>query len=239
MTRATDERALPRVQRKTLAQQAAELIVAYIEQENLAPGSLLPSEGQLAGDFGVSRPILREALRLLEANGVLTVVNGRGAMVKPLSGEVLAAFFQRAARNRREAIREVLEVRKGIEVQCASLAAERRTAEQLVQLEGVVRRMRDCLGDQTALTELDIEYHWLIAHASGNSLFVHLVESLRVVLEDSIRQRPTAPATLSLMEEVQGNHERIVAAIAAGDSVAAGEAMAQHIDLGVQLLLDQ
>jgi GntR family transcriptional regulator, transcriptional repressor for pyruvate dehydrogenase complex len=239
MRQVTGDGALPRVQRKTLAQQAAELIVAYIEQENLAPGSLLPSEGQLAGDFGVSRPILREALRLLEANGVVTVVNGRGAMVKPLSGEVLAAFFQRAARNRRDAVREVLEVRQGIEVQCATLAAERRTPEQLAHLEDVVRRMRACLGDQAALAELDIEFHWLIAQASGNTLFVHLVESLRVVLEDSIRERPNAPATPGLVQDVQIFHERIAAAIAAGDSAAAGEAMAQHIGMGVKLLLDQ
>jgi GntR family transcriptional repressor for pyruvate dehydrogenase complex len=228
-----------RVQRKTLARQAAELIADRIERENLTPGSLLPSEGQLAGDLGVSRPILREALRLLEANGVVTVINGRGAMVKPLSGELLAAFFQRASRNRREAFREVLEVRQGIEVQCAALAAVRRTPEQLARLEAVVETMRECLNDTTAHAELDIELHWLIAQASGNSLFGHLVESLRVVLEDSIRKRPSVAASPGLLQEVQGVHERIVAAIAAGDAAAAGEAMARHIDLGVKLLPDE
>jgi GntR family transcriptional regulator, transcriptional repressor for pyruvate dehydrogenase complex len=232
---------LPRVQRKTLAQQAAELIVAHIDQERLPAGALLPSEGQLAGHFGVSRPIVREALRLLEANGVVTVVNGRGAMVKALNGDVLAAFFQRAARNRREAFREVLEVRRGIEVECAALAARRRTPEQLARLEEIVGQMRACLHDQTALTELDVAFHWQIAQASGNDLFVHLIESLRVVLEDSIRKRPVSRAavTASLFEEVQRSHERIVAAIAAGDGATASEVMARHIDLGVELLLDE
>src|SRR5215213_8430332 len=195
--RAMGDGVLPRVQRKTLAQQAAELIVAHIDREHLPAGALLPSEGQLPGQFGVSRPIVREALRLLEANGVVTVVNGRGAMVKPLSGDVLAAFFQRAARNRREAVREVLEVRRGIEVECAALAAQRRTPEQLARLEEIVGQMGACLDDHEALAELDIAFHWQIAQASGNTLFVHLVESLRVVVEDSIRKRPNSCAAVT------------------------------------------
>lgn len=238
MNSATSDQAQPRVQRRTLAQQAAELIVLHIDKEHLVPGALLPSEAQLAGQFGVSRPVLREAMRLLEANGVVTVVNGRGAMVKPLGAEMLAAFFQRAARDRRDAIREVLEVRKGIEVECAALAAERRTLEQLEELNTLISRMRDSIDEMSVFNQSDLKLHLLIAQASGNRLFVLLVESLRGVIEESFTRRPSARATRTRVVTTQASHERIIAAIDAGDSAAAGAAMAEHIDDGIRFLFE-
>jgi DNA-binding FadR family transcriptional regulator len=234
------EQTVPRLQRKTLAQQAAENLVEFIERQRLAPGSILPSEGQLATQLGVSRPILREALRTLEATGVVEVVNGKGAIVKPLTGEVLTGFFYRAARSRREAILEILELRKGIEVQAATLAAERRTAEDIDLLRDKVGQMRRHCQNQDVYGERDIELHLLIARASGNTILFHLVESLRGVLEEANRERHLLrpPARPELMEETQQSHERIVESIAAGDAAAAAAAMACHFDVGVQLLDD-
>jgi GntR family transcriptional repressor for pyruvate dehydrogenase complex len=233
-----EHQTMSRLRRKTLAQQAAEHLGDYIDSQPLPPGMWLPSEGQLATQFGVSRSILREALRILEATGVVTVVNGKGAMVKPITGEVLAAFFARAARNRREAILEVLEVREGIEAQSASLAAGRRTLDDVAKLQQLVDRMGEHLADKAVYSELDIELHLAIAGASGNTMLYHLIESIRGALEESIRTRRYLEATPTVTEHTQQLHEAIVAAIAGGDARGAREAMARHFDEAIKLPRD-
>jgi GntR family transcriptional repressor for pyruvate dehydrogenase complex len=230
-----EHQTIVRLRRKTLAQQAAEQLSDYIESQPLAPGRWLPSEGQLATQLGVSRSILREALRILEATGVVTVVNGKGAMVKPLTGEVLAAFFSRAARHRRDAMLEVLEVREGIEAQSASLAAQRRTLEDVARLQELVDRMREHLADKVVYSELDIALHLQIARASGNTMLYHLVESIRGALEESIRTRRFLEEATTVTDHTQRLHEDIVAAIVAGDARGAREAMARHFDEAVKL----
>src|SRR5689334_6695743 len=114
---------LTKIPRATLAEQAARNLIAFIESQDLKPGKLLPSESQLAADLGVSRPIIREALKSLEGKGIVEVVSGKGTVVKPPDGQPLQLFFQRTMRLESEAIIDVMELRKGIEVQSAALAA--------------------------------------------------------------------------------------------------------------------
>ena len=111
------------LRRETLADQVARSLQQLIETRPIAPGEPLPSEAQLAATFGVSRPIVREALRTLEATGVIDVANGKGATVKPLTGELLSQFFRQASRIRVATRFDLLEVRKGLEVRSAILAA--------------------------------------------------------------------------------------------------------------------
>src|SRR5262245_39862413 len=86
---------LTKLSRETLAEQAAQNLIAFIESQDLKPGKLLPSEYQLAADLGVSRPIIREALKSLEGKGIVEVVSGKGAMVKLPNSQPLQIFFQR------------------------------------------------------------------------------------------------------------------------------------------------
>jgi GntR family transcriptional regulator, transcriptional repressor for pyruvate dehydrogenase complex len=90
---------LPKISRGTLAEQVTERLLEYIETQRLKPGDLLPSETSLAGSFGVSRPVIREALKNLEGKGVLEIVNGKGAILSARSTATRCAmFFQRAMR---------------------------------------------------------------------------------------------------------------------------------------------
>ncbi len=223
---AMDHPVLPRLQRKTLTQQASEHLIEFIEAQGLQAGSWLPSEEQLARQLGVSRPVLREALRTLEATGIVAVVNGRGARVMPITSQVLADFFARAARSRREAILEVLEVRQGLEAQSVSLAAERRGVDDVAKLTDLAARMRAAMQDRPAYIALDVQLHLAIARASGNFLLFHLVESIREALEHAITRNADARPVTS--EYSQRLHEEIVDAIAAGDPVAARDAMTRH-----------
>lgn len=218
------------LQRTTLSQQAADHLLDHIEQHKMSPGDFLPSEGQLAAQFGVSRPIIREALRVLEAKDVITVVNGKGAMVKQLTNELLTAFFQRAARNRRGALVELMEIRRGIEVQSAWLAAQRRPDGDVQEITDVVADMREHLHDPRRFAKLDTRFHLLVAQASGNLMLYHLVESIRDPLEDSIREGLQHRTTEAQFERVQDLHEELLAAIEAADPKAAAAAMTQHFD---------
>src|SRR6476659_3004041 len=103
---------LTKLSRETLAEQAARNLIAFIEAQDLKPGKLLPPESQLAADFGVSRPIIREALKSLEGKGIIEVVSGKGAVVKPLDSHPLRLFFQHAIRIEGEAIIDLMELRK-------------------------------------------------------------------------------------------------------------------------------
>jgi GntR family transcriptional regulator, transcriptional repressor for pyruvate dehydrogenase complex len=227
----------PTLQRRTLSVQVAEHLLDRIEQQALAPGDILPSEMQLASEFGVSRPVVREALRALEATGVVTVANGKGAIILPLSAEPLSGFFQRAARLRREALVELLEVRKGIEIQSATLAARRRTCEEADELQRQVVAMRDHLHEPGRYTELDVELHLFIARASRNIVLFHLVESIRGPLQETIREGLQRRVSDEQMDRVQELHERLADAIAAANTDHAARAMTDHFDEAVMAIV--
>src|SRR5215217_3787634 len=167
------------LRRETLAEQVADELIALIERDELAPGTLLPSENKLAQEFGVSRPMVREALKVLAAKDVIAIANGKGAIVRPMTSEPLRDFFERALRNRHATAIELLEVRRGIEVQSATLAAQRRTAAELSTLKSILPALGEAVHDPAAFTSVDTQFHLLVAAASHNKMLHHLIESIR------------------------------------------------------------
>lgn len=218
------------LRRETLADQVAAQLTQLIETQPLGPGVSLPSEAQLVERYGVSRPVVREALRSLEANGIIRVANGKGAVVMPLTPEPLARFFHRAVTSREHPLIELLEVRKGIEVQSAQLAAQRRTTDEITGMAALVSQMRDNLGRAEAYVAHDAQLHILIARASRNALLQHLVESIRKPLEETIRVGLHCRVDEDQRQRVQRLHDELVAAIGEGDPDASALAMARHFD---------
>jgi GntR family transcriptional regulator, transcriptional repressor for pyruvate dehydrogenase complex len=225
------------LQRRTLADQVAEHLLQRIEHQVLPAGTPLPSEAQLAAEFGVSRPVVREALRALEAIGVVDVANGKRAIVRPLSGEPLSVFFQRVARLRQGALVELLEVRKGIEIESATLAARRHTVEEAAELRRIVAEMREHLHEPERYTQLDVTLHLRVARASRNLVLFHLVESIRDPLQETIREGLHRRINDEQIERVQELHEQLVEAITTGSAVEAGRAMADHFDEAVMAMV--
>src|SRR5258708_554567 len=107
----------PNLRRETLAEQVAQHLLDAITGDCLQPGDSVGSELKLAQEFGVSRHIVREAFRSLEARGIIEVTNGKGATVKPFGGEPMRDFFRTAIRFKSETLLELLEVRRGLEMQ--------------------------------------------------------------------------------------------------------------------------
>lgn len=224
-----------KLNRMTLVEQVAEGLMQLIEANKLEPGDSLLSTTSLVSHFGVSRPVVREALKLLEAKGVIEVANGKKPTIKPISTEPLLVFFDRIVKIEHEALKEFMEVRQGLEIQSARLAAERRKPEHVEQLKQIVQAMRQNLDDFEAFVELDVSVHLLIAEASHNTMLLRLIKSIRETLRTTVwegyRRR-----TKAQIEYTQQLHETIVAGIEEGDPEKAGEAMANHFKDAIFLI---
>jgi DNA-binding FadR family transcriptional regulator len=223
--------------RQTFPDQIAASLVDYIVVENLQPGDLLPSTAKLAEDFGVSRPVIREALKALVGQGIIEIINGKGAVVKPIGSELLRLFFQRAAQLGQVTTLELMEIRKPLEIQSATLAAQRRTSEDLERLHELIPLMRRHLADFETYAELDVEFHIQIALASHNMMMHHLISSIRESLKDAILEGLRRRDTTEQLEQVQTLHEAILAAIEKSLPDEAVKAMIRHFDEAVMVLV--
>lgn len=194
-------------------------------------GERLPSEAQLAKEFRVSRSTVREALRALAAERLITKLPGAtgGSFVETVDheslGTLLSDSMETILKLGSVTYAEVADIRQMLEVPAAQLAAGHRTEEHVAALEAVINRERLVEVDDPVVPELDINFHSLIATASGNRMLFSFVSALH---------RVTRPVHYIDLDPEAGaatvrQHRAIVAAIAAGDPDAAGEAMAAHL----------
>ncbi len=178
----------------------------------------LPSESELCKAFGVSRPVIREALMSLQALGLTTSQPGIGTFV--VSDRVRIPLVLG-----RYSPAHVREVRRCIEIPAARLAAERRTDRDVGELAATLARMDDA-DDPTRRTLLDASFHVAIARSSGNPLIVKLVEDLRTVLE----QHSLAAARRPYRRRAAADeHRAVYDAIVDRDPDAAAVAMDAHL----------
>jgi GntR family transcriptional repressor for pyruvate dehydrogenase complex len=228
---------LQKLQRETLAARAATSLLDYIRAQQLKPGDELPPEMRLAEEFGVSRPVIREALKSLEGRGVIETISGKGAVIRSIDSGVLLVFFSRAMQINKDTLIELMEVRKGVEVESAALAAQRRAPEELAQMAETVAAMRAHIRDVDAYSELDLALHLQIARASHNAMIYHLVESIREAAKDAILEGLRHRRTPEQLERVQALHELLLDHLRRGDADGARRAMMMHFDEAVIALL--
>jgi DNA-binding FadR family transcriptional regulator len=219
-----------KLNRATLAEQVVDAIVERIASEGLKPGDPLPSISRLAEEFAVSKPIIREALKILEGREVIAIANGRTPMVKPITSDSLRMFFERAAAISSRSLIELLEIRRGLEIQSVTLAAAKRTDDEVEAMRQLTAEMRVHLHDPAVYTELDLKLHFLIASASRNTLMLYLIQSIRDVLRSTIQEGLRSRFTEAQTIRVQELHETLVDAVAQRDAAAAAQAMSAHFD---------
>ena len=200
----------------TLGERVAEKLLAKIRSDGLAPGTRLPSEQAMAQHFGVSRTVLREAIALLKAEGLLTTRKGSGAFV-------CQSPFPRAAQGdplTEQSVQSLLnltEVRHGIEAEIAALAAVRRTPGQLAEIEHALRRVEDAMHTGGDGVEEDVQFHLCIAEATGNPYWMRLVEMFAQQIRLAVKvTRANEARRMDFATQVREEHQKIVAAIAAG-----------------------
>lgn len=211
-----------------LRELVVEQILDFIRSSELKPGGRLPPEPELASTFGVSRTVVREAIKSLQATGAVNVEQGRGTFV---AENPLAQSFIVLSRMNRHRIEELFEVRMVLEGESAFYAASARTPEQLRDMEkaiedAVVHADRE---EWSATMEDDRAFHRAVAGATGMRLFQEMLEvaiPLWVEMNSNFPEEPDRRARLAL-----GNaeHREVYQAIKAGDGVAARSAMHRHI----------
>lgn len=205
----------------SLVDQAIEGMRALLASGEWTVGTRIPPEPVLGASLGVSRNTVREAVKALAHVGLLEVRRGDGTYV--------AAATEMQALMRRQVDRvelaHLLEVRHAIEVRAAALAAERRTDDDLAVLDGAVGRKRAALaaGDAAGFVTADVAFHVGVVAAAHNPLLVELYDGLVETLTASI-ETPAGP------DELEAEHDAVLAAIRAGDVEAAASASAVLLD---------
>jgi len=164
-----------------LADAVSDAIAAALFDGRIEPGEALPAEGEIAREFGVSKPIAREALRQLSAAGLIFTQQGKVARAKAINGEPMERIYGYAARSSLERLREANEMRRVIETGIARLAAERRDPVGLAAMERALRDMVKALQEPEGFTEADILFHLGIALATGNTMIRVQMEGMRSV----------------------------------------------------------
>jgi GntR family transcriptional repressor for pyruvate dehydrogenase complex len=213
----------------TLGARVAEQLLDKIRQEGLKPGARLPSEQAMAGHFQVSRTVIRDAIALLKADGLLETRKGSGAFILRLDGVGLGAdsLTQQSV----QSLLNVIEVRGGIEAETAALAAVRRSPGQLADIEHALRRIEEAVAAGSDGVEEDAKFHQCIAVATGNPTWVHFVEMFAEPIRSAVKvTRANEARRQDLVREVQEEHEQIVNAIAARDPELARIAARTHME---------
>lgn len=213
-----------------LVDHVIDYIYQHVADERLRPGARLPSETTISLTLGVSRPVVREAMRTLAATGLVEMAVGKRATIVPVDGEMLSRVIGNALLTGQADTRNILEMRRGIEITMVALAAERRSDADAAELQTIVSEMATKLGNARRYTELDLQLHALLARATGNPLYTLLIDAFRQLIAASMQEGIERWSASPELRRVQDLHENIVAAVVARDPGAAAGAMAQHFD---------
>ena len=205
--------------RRNAAETVFEDLCSAIENGDLPVGVKLPPEAALAERYGVSRSVIREALRSCQTLGLTETKTGSGTVV--ISAHAATPHYGRFS------ARDLVEARPYIEVPAAGWAARRRSDDELSRLTMIVEKMESEV-DPARWVRLDTEFHLGIAKASGNEVFATVVAAIRSAL--SMQSRMLNASIHERRSASNVEHRRILDAIASGDFADASDAMRQHLD---------
>ena len=210
----------------TLGSRIAAALLHKITADRLAVGTRLPSELAMAAHFQVSRNIVREAIALLKADGILDTRKGSGAYIRSLSGNAPDAVTERSI----ESLLNLIEVRRGLEAETAALAALRRTPGQLLDIERALLRIEAAVASGQDGVDEDFRFHLAIAQATGNSYWPKLVDMFAAPIRSAVQvTRANEAQRADLTACVLQEHRAILAAISAGAPEQARAAAIEHM----------
>lgn len=206
------------IERQNAAEAVRSEILALIHSGRLKVGERLPAEQELARSFGVSRPVVREALGGLRSLGVVVSRNGRGSFVASngLRHQLLQGQFS---------MQDLHEVRYLLEVDGAARAARQRTTTDIHALFGIVKAL-EAERDAGEWSRLDASFHIKLAEATGNGVLIHLVGHLRSLL---IEQSQLISELKGRLPKANAEHRAIFEAVEAGSEDSARDAMSVHL----------
>lgn len=214
----------PRLSRPRLYEQIVQELQAHIVEHGLGPGDRLPAERELAQALGVSRASLAQALVALEVVGVVQVRHGEGATVVRVPGGDDALV--KAVREHQDSLPDIIDARSALEAKLASLAAQRRTDEDMAAIDEALALMEEQVASGERGLDGDRAFHEAVTRAGHSRVLARLMAEIgELILETRIESlsQPGRPQT-----SVE-KHREIAEAIRRREPLAAARAMAEHI----------
>jgi len=211
----------------TLSSRIVDEVTAALFEKRLAPGDFLGTEKDIAEQAGASRIVARDALRTLQALGVVEIKVGAGGGARIARGnpalfaEALAVQLTLAG----VSVREMMDAQRAIETTAAELAAENATAEDIARLRDSLAEHEATIGDDAAYTRTCMRFHLAVAEASHNRVLVAQLLSLQHVSWPTRNRTLTAPVARHILEV----HRELVDVIESRDAAAARRLMDDHV----------
>lgn len=220
--------ALRMTERRPLSEQVADTLMERILEQDLVPGDRLPTEPELATEFGVSRTVVREAGRTLVARGVVTIRPRRGMEVAEFDQRILSRQVGLMLQLGGGTFAQLQEMREALEPGMASWAAVRRDEQDLHELDVLVSQVDPTTTalDIEESIAADVEFHAAVARATDNPFFERLVHPINEILSATYI---TSPGYSPERAKTHTEHARIADAIRRGDPELARREMLEHI----------
>lgn len=197
----------------------------------LAVGEKLPSERELARDYGVSRPVVRESLRGLEERGYISIVANRGSFVRAITGRDLVEPLARVIRNAGVTPRNIVEARSALECAAAETAAWVAGGDDILAIRAALEKHSAASGTRD-LVATDLEFHEAIVRATHNPVLSVMYTSIRPFVVGIMTR---SQADRIVRDAGDPLHVEILRKIEARDTDGARDAMKRHITLALKL----
>lgn len=215
---------------RKIYEQIVEQIKIMIAEGNLKPGDKLPSEREMADRLKVSRASVREALSALHLMGLVEIKSGEGTYIKQSTVDSIIEPLALMLVMERDTVLEILEVRKGLEVEAAGLAAIRRDEEDIIRMREALDEMKNDIANLEIGEKADWKFHYAIAQASQNSLLIRLMNTVSDTIENTMRtSRQNLYAKDNMPKILLDAHEEIFQAIVNKKDMEAREKMYKHL----------
>ncbi len=218
------------IRKNTAPEMVIEQMMKKINAGEIAAGSRLPSQRDLALSFGVGRSSIREALNALAVMGYLDVQQGRGTFI---AGELPGAdpsTTRLKAALQAGSLLDLIELRETLECKAAELAAERIEAGQLAQLKQSLREMEESPEDYRRFFKADLEFHGLLSEATANQVFSEMLRFLLAKVVDHHEKFKTSLLTPAYRAHSTRTLKQVLASIEREDGRGAAEWMRDHLN---------
>ncbi|WP_459615702.1 FadR/GntR family transcriptional regulator [Bordetella sp. 2513F-2] len=224
------QRNIPARGEANLTDRIAAILVNEITSGQYKVGEILPPEQVIAERLGVSRTVLREAVSRLKADGLVSSKQGRGLAIQATTRP--SVLRMHADEGNLVQILSIVELRRGFEIEAASLAAARRTEADLAAMREALSEMAYAIeSDNVAAgVEADLKFHRAVAEATRNEHYIEFFIFLSSLLADNLRVSRTRSAEANRGSDAQREHETIYRAIERGDPELARQCARNHIE---------
>ncbi len=220
----------------SVAKQVTAIMTQQIIDGKFKVGDYLPTEEDLCSEFGIGRSSVREAIKTLESRGLVRKLQGKGVVVIDEITDAIAELLTIAINYKNISIHDMVDFRESLEVQLAQQAAIKATDENVANIKVALDAMRLNIDSYDELAEWDHIFHEKIAEASGNSVSILIMKSLRPALQMQIKNAIESDFEPQHIIDI---HEVIFNAIASHQPKVAGKEMAAHLKETHRVLLNK